>query len=405
MPYSPGQQYTGANYLAQSGMQAGANFNDLLKFAVERGVQSKQDRAALQTLATMEDQQNETAGDAMVAKGNRATALRNVIKAYSDNPDIGKAIQSLGHDQLEGIMHGMAINSAMQKANAENAELQARADYFRQYAQERQGEGQGASEFARNFGQLMAGGGGGGQPNPGAVNPMAPTGMPGAGNSMLGGFAGMEDPTMGTTAGTGASAPMDPALAAIKAFGMTSVMNPRAGGQVLDKLLPYIMGQSDPTKAQFFKPGDQPQTFGDFLRVPTGGNTSQLVFNPAKAGVPVAMHDEDGNLQGWSVTDPRGHSTFRPYKGGAKVKQMTDAQTGEPLPGRYVTEQGQPVDERTLLEKTGFNNDGTLMGIGTQGTKGTPAPRVTVKDSDGKQFTVPAEQLGDALKQGYTEVK
>jgi hypothetical protein len=68
------------------------------------------------------------------------------------------------------------------------------------------------------------------------------------------------------------------------------------------------------------------------------------------AAAPVPQHDEAGNLIGWSQTDLRGHSSFKTFKGGAKLAPAVDDQDN-PIPGFYMTPEGKVVDSRTAIQK------------------------------------------------------
>jgi hypothetical protein len=92
-----------------------------------------------------------------------------------------------------------------------------------------------------------------------------------------------------------------------------------------------------------------------------GKSAQSTGFNPAKAAPQlVPQHDDDGNLVGWSQLDARGHATFLPNRGGAKLKQAAD-QDGNPIDGYYVDQAGKLHDVRSAMQKA----------LGTEGT--TPA--------------------------------
>jgi len=118
---------------------------------------------------------------------------------------------------------------------------------------------------------------------------------------------------------------------------------------VVKSLLNYG-GITGKAKDAFFKPTDQPQSFGSWKRIPLGPNNSQLVYEDPKMGLLTPLHDDQGHLRGWSVVDPKGRSIVKDYKGDPTMKQATDAE-GNPLQGWYVDATGKSHDMRSLMEK------------------------------------------------------
>jgi hypothetical protein len=348
-----------------------SQLGEFLSGMVQRSHQGTQDRAALNTLAQFSDDQDSDATEKLAQRGKQASALRNVIKSYSDNPDLGHAINSLGVDELEGIMHGMALNQAQQEIQSKVAEAQAQTAWLNQRTAESAGEGNALSEFARNLLPQLSSGGA----------PAAPTlSLP---NTDLSAFV------TGAPAG-GAPAPASPTPdingAVLNAMANMGSTNPKMAGVMLNKLLPSIMGTAA-GKAGFFKAGDAPQTFDNWERIPTGPNTSQVVYKDPSGGGLKPMTDPDGNLQGYSITDARGHTTFHPSKGSAKLKQATDGE-GNVIEGFFMDDSGKLHDTRDALDKDGYdvtaNTDGTPR-IQLK-VKGGTAPEYKTKDDVVKDF-------------------
>lgn len=314
-----------------------SQLGDFLTGMVQRSHQGTQDRAALNTLAQFSDDQDSSATEQLAQRGKQANALRNVIKSYSDNPDLGHAINSLGVDQLEGIMHGLAVNSAMSEAQARTGEQQAQTAWLNQRAAESSEEGNALSEFARNLAPALAGNGSFGGPAAPGLN------LP---NTDLSAFSGFSAPAGGAPAP--ASPTPDINGAVLNAMANMGHTNPRMAGIVLGKLLPSIMGNA----SENLTPGTfaDPVTGAHFAY--RGKQFLPAGFDPTitGAGKPVPQTDPDGNLLGYSITDMRGHSTFHPAKGSAKLKQATD-QNGNPIEGYYMDDSGKLHDTRSAMDK------------------------------------------------------
>lgn len=106
-------------------------------------------------------------------------------------------------------------------------------------------------------------------------------------------------------------------------------------------------------KPTFFKPSDKPKPIDGadgWLSVPTGPNTSQLIYAGNDVGKMLPANDEDGNLIGHVTRDAKGNVKVTPFKGGAILKPATDG-NGNVLEGFYITQQGKTVDSRTAIQK------------------------------------------------------
>lgn len=289
-----------------------STLGDFLTGMVQRSHQGTQDRAALNTLAQFSDDQDSDATDKLAQRGKQASALRKVIQSYSDNPDLGHAINGLGVDDLEGILHGMALNSAMRAEQSQIQQRQAETAWTNQRSQESADEGDATGQLMRAYGDIR-----------------------------------QADPTI------------KPGDAMMQAFGQVGKVNPRAGAALLKTFAPQIMDQQDLTNGTF----SVPQTGATF--VTRGKQILPAGFDPAVtgAGKPVPQTDPDGNLIGYSITDMRGHSTFHPAKGSAKLKQATD-QNGNAIDGFFMDDSGKLHDTRDAMDKQGYemlaNPDGSF---------------------------------------------
>jgi hypothetical protein len=335
-----------------------STLGDFLSGMVQRSHQGTQDRAALNTLAQFSDDQDSDATDKLAQRGKQASALRNVIKSYSDNPNLGQAINGLGVDDLEGIMHGMALNSAMSEAQSRMAEQQAQAAWLQQRTAESGDEGNAGAQFAGKLAALLPYASAGGTAGAPGGPPMALPNVNPGGSPMLD-FGAYGTPASGAPAP--ASNPPGINGAVLNAWAAMGRTNPRMAGVMLKTILPSIMGN-----------GGEDLTPGVFADPTTGAHFvyrgKQLLpagFDPSKtgAGAPVPQMDPDGNLIGYSITDIRGHSTFHPAKGGPQLKQATD-QNGNPIDGFFMDDSGKLHDTRDAMDKQGYemlpNPDGSF---------------------------------------------
>jgi hypothetical protein len=306
----------------------------------------------------------------------------------------------MGVDQLEGVLHGIAANTQQQQAQAEISRSQAMADWYRQRIQESAGEGEAASQFASAYLAGEPGAGGGNGPAFSA----APGNQPDlSGVTMPPPLQGIGGPSPLLSFGQQGTAPanggvpggLDRVMGAMQSMARA---NPRMAGMMLNKILPDILGTAVAGKAAFFHPGDQPQTFGNWQRIATGPNTSQLVYNDPSGGQLTAQTDDDGNLVGWSQNDAKGRSRFIPYKGSAVVKQAVD-QDGNVIPNHYITEEGKPVDTRTIFQRNGY--DFVQQADGSIKLQPIAAPKAKEAPSAAKVTTDTFDDEGAARKAGY----
>lgn len=313
-----------------------SQLGEFLTGMVQRSHQGTQDRAALNTLAQFSDDQDSTATEKIAQRGKQASALRNVLKSYSDNPDLGHVLNGLGVDQLEGIMHGMAMNQAQQEMQSKMDESKAQTAWLNQRTTDAADEGDAGAQFAGELSKLLQPGGAPGAPG---VN------LP---NTDLSAFAGYG----GASAGN-APAPASPATningAALQAMAHMGKVNPKLAGIILNKILPSVMGGEDLTPGTFVD-----ETTGAHFAY-RGKQFQPAGYDPKMtgAGKPVPMTDPDGILMGFTMTDIKGHQTFHPYKGSATVKQVRD-ESGNALDGYFMDSQGHALDTRGAMEKAGY---------------------------------------------------
>lgn len=316
--------------------QLGQFFTELY----QRHNQANQDRATILTMLQQPPDADETqqptnpfdssggsggtdgtnAPDNLVQRGKQAGALRNALKAYTQNPDAAKALDGMSADQLEGVLHGYTNLKAQEMQGAQVNRFNAEAQRYQIETQEQVAEAGATGTLMKRFGEIR-------QQNPN----------------------------------------IQPGDAMMQAFGDVGQMNPRAGAMLLKTFAPSITGMVA-NKNNFFKPGDNPQAFGNWSRIPTGPNTSQLIYNDPNQGQMTPQMDASGNLIGYSTADARGHSTFHAAKGSAKLKQATD-QNGNPIEGFYMDDSGKLHDTRSAMDKLMGDENAPAQPAG----KATPA--------------------------------
>ena len=350
-----------------------SQLGEFLTGVIQRGQQATQDRAALSALAQFSNDQSDQQSDAMVQRGKQAQALRNLAASYApDQPDLKHQLNAMSVDQLEGVMHGLVMNNAMAQQQSEMGRNQAMADWYRQRVQESAGEGEALSQFANSY--LSAGA-------PATPGASAIAGLPQAPQQLAPGLAlSAFVPDAGQTA-TGAQPAGQPDRV-LSAMAEMARVNPRTAGVMMGKILPDLMGQAMAGKAQFFHAGDDPATFGNWQRIPTGPNTSQLVYSDPDAGKLTPQFGDDLNLVGYSQSDARGHSRFVPYKGDATLKAATDPD-GNAIPGWLIDSQGRAIDVRSQYQKmmAGSKFD-TNAPVAPSAPKAPQAPQPTSVDID-----------------------
>jgi len=196
----------------------------------------------------------------LVQQGQRADAIRNLIKSYAPNAkDFHTAMKAMSVGQLEGLVKGYTLNQAAQEHAARMEDLLGQAQVRRENAASDLAAGQALKRY-------------------GEFNPMDEEEAPGERlQYMLRGLSG----------DVGAKA----AAKAITALG---------GAE---------RAFSPTTKGTFFDKSDleKPMPEG-WNRVTTGPNTSQLVYTP-KAGLEILRDPETKKAVAYKTTDQRGKET------------------------------------------------------------------------------------------------
>jgi hypothetical protein len=248
-----------------------------------------------------------------VDRANKAKALRSTIKAY--NPDAGDAVDSMGVDQLEGMLHGWSLKNAADLQQAHLQDFQAQAELRRQQAADDQSLGDAVNRYAN---------------------------APDVAQPLVTDDSGEDDPESPTT-----MRPATPDERFRYALG-TPGLSGRAIPKLIDALDKY--GQNGAGNKLAPEYTEDPVTGSRALLY---GKTAQPTgFNPSKAAPQLLpQHDEDGNLVGWSQLDAKGKSTFIPNKTSAVLKTARD-ESGNELPGYYVDNQGKLHDTRSALQKS-----------------------------------------------------
>lgn len=282
-----------------------------------------------------------------VGRASQAKALRATVKAY--NPDAGDAVDSMGVDQLEGMLKGWGMKNAADLQNAHMQDFTAQAEQRRQLAADDQSIGDAVNRYANapdKTAPLLADDTGGEGPT--TMRPATPDerfkyalGTPG--------LSGRAVPKLIDALSKYGQSVEDNSPTVLKdnPYPGVSVIVPRGGRGAMHVVNdPNSPGEKlNPTYTEDPVTGARALLYGKSAE-PTG-------FNPAKAA-PTLMpqHDEEGNLVGWSQLDARGHATFIANKAGSgKLKTATD-EAGNPIPGYYVDPQGKLHDTRSALEKS-----------------------------------------------------
>lgn len=291
-----------------------------------------------------------------VNRANQAKSLRATIKAY--NPDMGDAVDSMGVDQLEGVLKGWSLKNASDLQNARLADYSAQAQLRQQQAADDQSLGQALNRYANapDVEAPLVTDQDQGPESPTvmrAATPdervryaMATPGLSGRAVPRL--LDALDKYNQSLEQGAAPAVLKDnpyPGVSLILGRGGVHVVQDPNAGAAGEKLTPtYTEDPVTGARALLF------------------GKTAQSTgFNPAKAAPQlVPQHDEKGNLVGWSQLDSRGHGTFIPNRTSAVLKSAVD-ESGNELPGYYVDSQGKLHDTRSAMEKT-------------LGTKASPTP-------------------------------
>jgi len=330
MPYAPAVQDRGADYLFQGISSAGNALGRTLDYLSQRR-EAEQD----------EDKQRARKFKALVDYAD-TTGIMSKDKAMT-----------MSVDSLEGAVQGYA---AKQKFDADALRLK--------QAQQADADRAALINFARDYATGDRGA---------VANALAQFGTAAA----QGNLGALPDSVGAFTDATAPANRLNFALAQNPA----AFASPQFDNS-LSALQRYGGATGEPLQTQ-----DVPGT--DMTAVWTGKNGPQLVYKRGSndAGL-VPQHDEDGNLMGWSMTDPRGHARFYPFKGDEKVRAATD-DNGNVIPGYYITREGKTMNTQTLMEKNGFTvkrkDDGTWTLEPMQRPESGKANEVIRFTKDGKR--------------------
>lgn len=307
-------------------------------------------------------------------RADRTKALRQVVKSYAPEGPAGDAMKawadSAGLGELEGKIQGITLQQAQARQQAQMKDWRAQAKEREQLGQWRHQQMEGMKAEQTGLARFRDAAGSALTPAGTFFNQLAP-------------------PELRVQA---------PELTAQDLVRL-GIQTGAPSGEVLNYANALKAGLLQ-GKETFFQPTDKVQELPgevgeNWSRVVLGPNTSQLVFKGA--GRPVAQHDEGNNLLGFSFTDARGHSVFRPMTG-PKMKQALDETTGEPIEGFYVDASGKVHDVRSVIQKTVGTEPGSKPAAGRSGKK-------VMVEKDGKKYYLPEEQIEEARKQGYRQVK
>lgn len=389
MNYAPGVAYHGDEYIAQGNQALGKVLASLLAYGMQRSSEAEQLRTKAKTMAGPEPVgsdgpggtgggpqgaddgggfspvtgrtagapaaapgEEDTSGGLspdQVAKGKQAEAIRSVVRAYVPKmTDLHMGLKAMSHDQLEGMMQGIASNSAMQEQAAKIGQMKALTDRYNAIAQQKAQQD-------------------------------------------------TEDAAYGKAWQAATSLPDD---ATLKQQMRAASAVPGYGGRIADRLAKSLKDYNDPTSGSknFFDKGSEarPVKGTKYLQVPLGPNTSQLVYNGDDINEGKAIHDDDGNMIATAVADPKGNLHLVPNKGSAKFAPARNAETGEVIPDQYVGPQGQKLDARSLIAKQ-FGTPG-----GGMSTNAPAAGTIMMKDKNGNVVKAPAARKAELLGKGYT---
>ena len=300
-------------------------------------------------------------------RGNQAKAIRNLAEQF--HPGSRKSLEGLSTDQLIGILNGYQEQSKMATAQANRQYMLAHANEMNaigqwrdQQAQDAAGVGRGLAAYADVINRQ-------GQPGvqPGDTS-MLPSPLADALESVRGYGA--------TPAGTDEEA----TAAAMKAGG-----GGRNATQMLDAITRYQAMRNKAGATGINERGAPDITTLHGIDVIFNKGTGQFQISPqSKADANLATQTGAAEARQEAQWFPEG-TTFKEQNGNT-IAVHPDGRT------MYLGKTSAAAALNNLLGGAGTN------------TPTATAERVTVSKG-GKWFTVPKAQLGQALKQGYTQVK
>lgn len=298
--------------------------------------------------------------------------------------------KTLGAKDKAAVVQGIMEQQAQQKLQAQNEEMHAQAQLTQQKVSEAEGFGRTMGFYPEELQKLI----GNSDQGPTLADAMSP----GAG-----------------VAGVGPSRRMDatPEMqhqALMNSFGRAGALSPTLQKALAKPMFEMMTSKGD-QGVQFSEDPETGARFGihDKTMMSSG-------FNPKKLSVSVEpVLAPDGSIVAYSSRDPKGKTTFiKPDR-----TQLTAAEKAK-LRLAYTQRHLDIINARAMLardpeQKAMYDKDeqDVLQSMKqlddvappAKPTAVQPEGKVVVRDKAGKTFRLPKAQLGDALKQGYTEVK
>jgi len=397
VPYSPGISYRGDQWIAEGGQQMSNMAQMLIGYMMQQNQRKQELGATAEALAAPGQDENAPAsggGGAMnpmapgqagapmieggtsaapaadddaehplVTRGRQADALRKLIKSYQpEAKDLHTAIQGMSVGQLEGMIKGYGMQQQASEHAALMEDRAAQAALRRQQAMDDRTIGQAVNRYAQTPEVVQ-------EDDEGLKSSRPPTAEERFRSAMsTPGLAGRQVPKL---------------LETLSKYG-------EAGGQ----------GARPPVVTKGPYPGVS------FVQDASGRGGLHVVTDPESLTTRPAMDADGKPIPG----------LFERGKSLVRIPSTKDT-TMEAMRGRtallntkkeYLAEKNKaflPEDKKAWNDAIAEVD--AALAASTAAVKGAAAPaeRVTVQDQSGKRFTLPRAQLGDAKKQGYTEVK
>lgn len=356
MPYDPHVQPRGSDYIAQAGIQAGQSIAEGIKGMRQRLLQTQ----AMRSMA---------------------------VQGLGMDPD---QVDKMNLNQLQGTLAG----AALKRSNVgQQLEQQLMAEKTKGAALERtimEGD-QAAMQRLQAIRQARTQAS---LPAPGA--PGSPGGPDGPPNPNVRPYDASDPRTMMEDMNTAGVRPQ---------IGYQMMESARAAAQAHRY---EAQGNMYDARAAGNGNGDQPivpQTLpGGYVGFRLPGSNQMDIRQDMSAG-PQAnqVEDEQGNVAG-TVINMGGKNIFRPAKPAIqnKLNQAVDDK-GKALPGIYINPNtGQHIDMRSSMQKDYGGGAGAPAAPASGGVSGkAPTWPVAVVHPDGSTGVISADQVDEALKQGY----
>lgn len=356
MPYNPMTQYRGDSYVFQGGRDTATALSGWLENFLN---------------------QQKAVANAGKSAQYAVKADPSILQEAGLHPD---EFDNLGaRDQANIVTGVMQGRGAKQRAAEAQAQIQLRQAEAAK-AQTEADSTSGMPQFAQFLQEELQ------QPGT-ATTPSWPPPGNADWNSFLQGNGPVQ--TSGTTTGAQPAGPPPMSQAVLRALGRVQNLNPRVAAALATKILPGILQNSGDDSAPEVIQLQGPN--GTKLPVIYKRGSKQFQVDPT-AVVEARNQAAQELLQAKNAL----HQQLI----GNGFKPATNSATGEVIPDVYTDPTGKTIDLRSGIDKM----TGTPSATTPATTPAAAGARVTVSKG-GKKFTVPQEQLSDALKQGYTQVK